>query len=163
MNEVLVKRELPPGLVITSGAPLLLSLVALIPGIRGIWIAFNAPFRYSTGVFYYGVIGYSWIFALLGLVFFTFLVYMVAKYGLVYLPRESGTRNHLSLAFALIFTLVPLGFVAAAWDLCNDVRDLGLSSGLLGFGILLYGLTGFALIMHILMLLGNYKRFTERT
>ena len=163
MSEVLVKRELPTALIITSGAPLLLTLVALIPGIRSIWIAFNAPFRYSTGVFYYGVIGYSLIFVVLGSVWFTLLLYLVAKYGLVYLPRESGTRNHLSLAIVLIFTLVSLGFVAAAWGLCNEVRKLGLSSSLLGFEVLLYGLTCFALIMHVLMLIGNYRRLTKKT
>ena len=163
MSEVLVRRELPSGLVVTSGAPLLLTLIALIPGIRGIWIAFNAPFLYATGVAYYGFIGYSWIFVAVASVFFTLLVYVTAKYGLVYLPRESGTRNHFSLAISLILTVASLGFVAAAWDLCNDVRDLGISSGLLGFGILLYGLTCIALIMHILMLIGNYGRFTKKT
>ena len=163
MSEVLVKRELPAVLVVTSGAPLLLMLVALIPGIRGTWVAFNAPFLYATGVFYYSLLGFTWIIAIVGAVFFTFLVYMVSKYGLIYLPRRSGARNHLSLAIALILTLVSLVFVAVAWESCDEVRDLGLSSGLLGFGILLYGLTCFALLMNVLLLIFNYKRFTQRT
>ena len=163
MSEVLAKRELPTGLIFTSTAPLVLTLVGLIPSIRGMWIAFNAPFRYMTGVSYYGFIGYSWFFVILGLVFFTFLVYMITKFGLVYLPLESNTRNHMLIGLSFIFTLVSLGLAAAGWDLCDDVRGLGINSLLLGFGILLYALTCIVLVMHVLMLLVNYRRFTSRT
>ena len=162
MSEVLVKRELPVVLIISSAAPLLLMLLALIPSLRGIWIAFNAPFLYRTGVSYYSVIGFSWLFTVVAVLFFTFLVFITAKFGLTYLPRASKTRNHLSMVFTFILTLASLVFAFAGWDLCDEVRELGLSSGLLGFGLLLYRLTFLALIVHILLLIGNYRRFTVK-
>ena len=169
MNEVLVKKELPRGLNVTSAAPLVLTLVALVPGVRGIWIAFDpplrliAPYTFYSRSEYFQDLGLHWIYYLGGSVFLTFLVYMTARFALVYLPLEFRTRNLLSFAIVIVLTLASLWLVRAQWDASNEVRELGISSGLLVFGAILYVLTCIALIAHGLLMIWNFNRLIWKT
>lgn len=156
----LYKSALP--LTITAAAPLVLTLVNLIPTGRGIWICNNAPFLYRTGYAHFGWVAYSWSVTLGSLLLLTISIYLLARHATMHMPLDSKVSNHLKMLVMIGLSSLALVFIPLGWEYSSEVRGLGISKGILSFGFTIYTLTGFALLLHIVMLLVYYRRFTFR-
>lgn len=134
----------------------------LIPTGRGIRICNNAPFLYRTGYAHFGRVAYSWSVTQGILLLLTISIYLFARHAARHMPRDSKVSNHLKMLVMIGLSSLALVFIPPGWEYSSEVWGLGISSGILSFGFAIYTLTGFALQLHIVMLLVHYGRFTFR-